>query len=99
MLYQLTAGIMIYSEKAQERDDGIYMRGREACFVVSQPQRNGQMQLAFRRADKDAWHMDEIHIPWSAVVIKHSVGDPDILAKIHSEMAGIIVPGPNDRIN
>lgn len=85
---------MLYSETETVSDRFIEFVSRETCFL----QADAKGQLHIQRADKTMWGMPAITTPWTSVVMFHQVKNPELLASIHSEMSGLVVPKSGLRI-
>ena len=96
MIFQLTGGMVLYSETAVRQDgDVMVFKARETCLITVSPPRNGQAQFQIQRADKSPYKAAEITVPWREVVLMHDVTDPSMLASIKSELSGLIIPITN----
>lgn len=95
MIWQLTGGMILYSETPKRDHDVMRFKARETCFLVGQPQRGGDTKLQIQRADKIPWKMTELTVPMSAIAMFHDCTDQSILASIRSEMSGLIIPIAN----
>lgn len=93
-VYFLTNGMILFSETAQDTEDGSMSFDPEGTVILQAGQaRSGQVQLAATKASESMFKPWGLVVPKTAITMIITTGDHDFVARMRATLAGLVMPG------